>query len=67
MFDIQSFINKSLQEVEPIFRKYNQCTIIYQNGKHIKTFGTNEGGPTYEIYIDSQSNVLDIKQFTIGY
>jgi len=63
---LHSFINKPLHEVEDIFKKHNQYTIIFQNGIRIKSFGTNEGGPTYEIYIDSHSTILDIKSFTFG-
>jgi hypothetical protein len=65
--DVGTFIDKPLHQAEPIFIVRNQCTIIYENGARIRSFGTNEGGPTYEIYIDGDGIILDIKVTTFGY
>jgi len=55
------FINEPIEEVEHIFREHNQLTSIYYNLKLIRSFGSNEGGPSYEIHVDSEGMILEIK------
>lgn len=65
MFDINSYINQQLDAVEYYFRVHNQPTSIYVQSKLLKRFGTNEGGPSYQIYVDNNGKVVDIKKYNI--
>lgn len=65
MFNINSYINQKLDKVEYYFRVHNQPTSIYIQSKLLKVFGTNEGGPSYQIYVDDTGKVLDIKENNI--
>lgn len=67
MFEPKLYIGKNLQDVEPIFREHNQYTAVYFDKNCLKTFGTNEGGPSYVIYVDSTGVILDIQTITFGY
>lgn len=69
MYDIEKFINKSIDDILVIFKEYNQLTTVYLVQDNINTilytFGTNEGGPSYNIYVDSDGIVTHINQTDI--
>ena len=75
MHDKGKYIKKPLHQVESLFIKHNQPTTIYTihvdylnrlDGPNCKTllrkFGTNEGGPSYTIYVDKESIILKIEE-----
>jgi hypothetical protein len=72
---MKQFLNKHISDIEPIFKKYNQPTRIYTlpsnikgtKGKLLGNFGSNEGGPSYEIYIDQTGIISEIKEFDMNF
>ncbi len=67
MFNTEIFKGKHLSQVEPFFREHNQPTSIIRFNNLTKHFGTNEGGPSYKIYIDHNEIVLKIEIIEIEY
>ena len=80
MYNKDQYINRPLKEIESVFVEHNQPTIIYlippnetiyqkcknkKNKMIIKQFGTNEGGPSYRIYINTEGIVLKIDEFDL--
>ncbi|NBP01416.1 MAG: hypothetical protein EBU90_15005 [Proteobacteria bacterium] len=66
MYNTQQFINQPISQVEAVFKKHNQPTYLYlrEHGGAIKLleqFGTNEGGPSYVIFINTDGIVIEIK------
>lgn len=68
----ESCKNKHIDEVEPVFRSHNQPTTIYRilndNEKTkvlLKKFGTNEGGPSYIMFIDEKDHVTSIQKIDV--
>jgi len=79
---MKQFLNKHISDIEPIFKKHNQPTRIYtlpsnnikgtlpsidSVGKLLGNFGSNEGGPSYEIYIDQTGIISEIKEFDMNF
>lgn len=62
----ENYINKSIKIVEQLFREHNQLTTIYCNDLLITRFGTNEGGPSYKIFVNEKGIVLDIQEFNMN-
>jgi len=66
MYNREIYINKPLSYVECVFREHNQPTVIYmvhQDKKRIvDKFGTNEGGPSYSIYVNKEHIVVKIDE-----
>lgn len=66
--NMQSLLSKHIDIVKQLFKTYNQPTSIYrQKGKLIEQFGLNEGGPSYEIYIDQNNIISSIKVFEMNF
>lgn len=76
--NIPSLLSKHIDIVKPLFKIYNQPTSIFfidddkqirnrQKGKFIENFGLNEGGPSYEIYIDQNNIISSIKIFEMNF
>jgi hypothetical protein len=64
---MKQFLNKHISDIQPKFKKNNQPTCIYNQSKLLENFGSNEGGPSYEIYIDQTGIILEIKQFDMNF
>ena len=77
MYKTKQFLNKHISDIEPIFKKHNQPTRIYTlpsnikgtfgKNKLLRNFGSNEGGPSYEIYIDQTGIISEIKEFDMNF
>lgn len=64
---MKHLLNKHISDIEHIFKKHNQPTRIYSEGKLLGNFGSNEGGPSYEIYVNQTGIISEIKQFDINF
>lgn len=65
---MKQFLNKHINDIQPIFKKYNQPTHIYSTALiQLENFGSNEGGPSYEIYIDQTGIISEIKKFDMNF
>jgi hypothetical protein len=70
MYNKENYINKQLQEVESVFIKHNQPTTIFlinETSTIIRQFGSNEGGPSYKIYVNTENVVIKIEENDIDY
>ena len=66
---MEIYINKKLSDVINIFTELNQPTSVFLYSsnkiKLIYDFGTNEGGSVYNIYVNEEGIIIDIKTIEI--
>lgn len=65
--NIKTFINNHFNSLEHILREHNQPTRVYKESVLFQTFGSNEGGPLYEIYLDKLDLIIEIKIHQLNY
>lgn len=66
-FNPKEFIGRDYTEVEEYFIRNKEYCNVFHNGRFVKSFGRNEGGKTYEVFIDHDGTVVNVSSHHFGY